>query len=112
MLLTIIKLAIIKSSNWLSKTLTNKNLEITSECNAVICCSLNETFGLSVAEGMFMGHVVLRNNAAGVDEQLKENVNGYLIDHTDVAQFAGQIAKVLNKNTLSDSDLQKMGAAS
>ncbi len=59
-----------------------------------------------------MGHVVLRNNSAGVDEQLKEGVNGYFIDHTDVPKFASQIEKILNKDTVSDNDLQKMGAAS
>lgn len=86
-------------------------LAVTHKCNVVICCSLNETFNLSIAEGMCMGHVVLRNNTAGVDEQLKENVNGYFIDHTDIAQFARQIEKILNKKT-SNQVLKKMGIAS
>jgi glycosyltransferase involved in cell wall biosynthesis len=87
-------------------------LEITSKCNAVICCSLNETFALYVAEGMLMGHVVLRNNSAGMDEQLADGKNGYFIDHTDVKQFAGVIEKLLNKKKTSDADLQKMGLVS
>jgi glycosyltransferase involved in cell wall biosynthesis len=87
-------------------------LDVTSKCNAVICCSLNETFALYVAESMFMGHVVLRNNSAGVDEQLQDGVNGYLIDHTDIKQFAAVIEKILNKETNSDKQLQSMGAAS
>jgi len=88
-----------------------KALAITAKCNAVICCSLNETFGLYVAEAMVMGHVVLRNNCAGVDEQLENGVNGYLVDHTDIKQFAGVIEKVLNKST-SNTRLQTMGKAS
>ncbi len=89
-----------------------KALLVTAKCNAVICCSLNETFGLYVAEGMFMGHVVLRNNSAGVDEQLEVGVNGYFIDHTDIKQFAATIEKILNKSSLSDEKLQAMGLAS
>jgi glycosyltransferase involved in cell wall biosynthesis len=86
-------------------------LEITSMCNVVICCSLNETFGLYVAEAMLMGHVVLRNNSAGVDEQLVNGENGYLIDHKDIKHFAKIIDKILNKKT-SNSSLQNMGKTS
>lgn len=82
-------------------------LEIANKCNVVICCSLNETFALYVAEGMLMGHVVLRNNTAGVDEQLVEGRNGYLI--TDqIPQFASVLEKLLNKAT-SEASLQGMG---
>ena len=89
----------------------NEAMSVTAACNAVICCSLNETFGLYIAEGMFMGHVVLRNNSAGMDEQLRDGENGYFIDHTDIKQFSKVIEKLLNKKT-SDQDLQNMGAAS
>jgi glycosyltransferase involved in cell wall biosynthesis len=87
-------------------------LEVTAACNAVICCSLNETFALYVAEGMLMGHVVLRNDSAGIDEQLQDGKNGYFIDHTNITQFAGVLEKLLNKKTTSDEALQKMGALS
>ncbi len=87
-------------------------LAVTAGCNVVICCSLNETFGLYIAEGMFMGHVVLRNNSAGIDEQLQDGVNGYFIDHTNIKQFAGIIEKLLNKKTTSDTTLAAMGQAS
>jgi len=83
-------------------------LDITSKCNAVICCSLNETFGLYVAEGMLMGHIVLRNNTAGVDEQLQEGVNGYMIDHTNILKFAKTLEKILNVSTVSNEDLLQM----
>src|SRR5690606_15431348 len=90
----------------------NEALDITANCNAVICCSLNETFGLYVAEGMLMGHIVLRNNSAGVDEQLRDGKNGYAIDHKNIKQFASKIEKILNKETSSDESLRKMGLKS
>lgn len=89
-----------------------KVLEVTKSCNAVICCSLNETFALYVAEGMYMGHVVLRNGSAGVDEQLQDGKNGYFINQEDINQFASAIEKILNKKTNSNHDLQKMGELS
>ena len=87
-------------------------LEITRRCNAVICCSFNEALPLYVIEGMRMGHVVLRNDAGGMEEQLDEGVNGFRIDSRDVKQFASVLEVVLNRKTMSDSRLQAMGRAS
>ncbi len=93
-------------------TTRDEALSITAQCNAVICCSLNETFALYVAEGMFMGHVVLRNDTAGVDEQLKEGINGYRISNDNIIDFSATLEKILNKHVTSEKDLQKMGRAS
>ena len=87
-------------------------LDITHKCNVVLCCSLNETFGLYIAEGMLMGHVVLRNNSAGVDEQLVDGKNGYLIDHQDINSISSAIEKLADKGRVSNSDLVNMGATS
>lgn len=92
--------------------LVEEALEVTKKCNAVICCSLNETFALYVAEGMFMGHIVLRNNSAGMEEQLHEGKNGYYIDSQNINQFAKVIEKILNKKTMTNSQLRRMGAES
>ncbi len=109
---------------WIGESLLGKRIELhpmmprnsalrsAAKCNVTICCSLNETFGLYVAEGMQMGHVILRNNSAGIDEQLKEGVNGYKIDHTDVRQFADTIEKLLNKDKSSNKKLAAMGQTS
>lgn len=86
-------------------------LEIAQKSNVVICCSLNETFGLYIAEGMLMGHIVLRNTCAGLDEQLEDGKNGYLFDHTDIVDFAKKIEKLLNKET-SATELVKMSVYS
>lgn len=87
-------------------------LKITAKCNAVICCSLNETFGLYIAEGMMMGHIVLRNNSAGMDEQLVDGKNGYLINHTDIGDFSEKIGYLLNKSKNTNKDLLSMSRAS
>jgi glycosyltransferase involved in cell wall biosynthesis len=89
-----------------------KSLEITRGCNAVICCSFTETGPLYVIEGMSCGHIVLRNNAGGIEEQLDDGVNGFRIDSTDITQFAGVLARMLNKRTMADSRLHAMGRAS
>jgi glycosyltransferase involved in cell wall biosynthesis len=87
-------------------------LEITASCNAVISCSVSETFGLSVAEAMLMHHVVLRNDTGGVDEQLRDGVNGYSIGRGDPTRFAAAIETLLNRDTTTNADLQRMGATS
>jgi len=89
-----------------------KSLEITRACNAVICCSFNEALPLYVLEGMSTGHIVLRNDAGGLEEQLDETVNGFRIDSSDVKQFAGVLEVVLNKHSMTDQRLQAMGRAS
>jgi len=83
-----------------------------AHCNAVICCSLMEAFGLYVAEGMYMGHVVLRNDCSGVDEQLRPGVNGYLLKDGDLQQFADVIERMLNRSKTTNEQLRQMGQAS
>jgi glycosyltransferase involved in cell wall biosynthesis len=89
-----------------------RSLEITRDCNAVICCSFNEALPLYVIEGMCSGHIVLRNRGGGMEEQLDDGVNGFRIDSTDIRQFARVLERVLNKRTMPDSRLQTMGRAS
>lgn len=90
----------------------SKALKIAHSCNAVICSSLHETYALYVAEGMLMGHIVLRSDVGGIDEQLQEGVNGYFIDTNSIAQYASVIEKLLNKKTTSNKALLAMSNAS
>ncbi|MFZ1301785.1 MAG: glycosyltransferase [Candidatus Microsaccharimonas sp.] len=90
----------------------NKALKIAHESNVVICCSLHETYALYVAENMLMGSIVLRNDVGGIDEQLKDGVNGHLINTKDIKKFAAVIEKMLNKNTTSNESLLSMSNAS
>lgn len=86
-------------------------MDITASCNATICCSLNETFGLYVAEGMMMGHVLLRNHSSGMSEQIVDGKNGFVIDSNNLDSFAQAIARLLDKK-LTNSTLLKMSEAS
>lgn len=87
-------------------------MQLTSKCNVTICSSLNETFALFVAEGMLMGHVILRNKSSGYHEQIKDGENGYLVDTMDIEKFADAIEKLLNKDGLSNSKLASMSQKS
>jgi glycosyltransferase involved in cell wall biosynthesis len=86
-------------------------LELTYGCNASICCALYEGFPLYVAEGMAMGHVLIRNDSGGREEQLEDGVNGYAISD-DVGEFAAVLERLLNRESTTDSDLWRMGDAS
>jgi len=87
-------------------------MRLTSECNVTVCSSLNETFGLFVAEGMLMGHVVLRNKSSGYQEQMQDGKNGYIVDTLNVDKFADAIEKLLNKEQLSAAALANMSQTS
>jgi glycosyltransferase involved in cell wall biosynthesis len=87
-------------------------LRIARECNVVVCSSLNESFGLYVAEAMATGHVILRGRTGGMEEQLRQGVNGYEVDTSDPRQFASMIEAILDKETTSNEQLREMGRMS
>lgn len=93
------------------KVTLERSLEITSKCNITICPSLNETFALFVAEGMQMGHVILRNHSSGWQEQMCNGKNGFLFDDLNIKDLAKKISLVLDRKTSSDT-LLKMGLES
>ncbi len=101
-----------KSFRVLGEISHEESLAITRECNAVICCSFNEALPLYVLEAMSVGHIVIRNNCGGLEEQLDEGVNGFRIDSSDVRQFASVLEQVLNKRSMKNRQLQAMGRAS
>jgi glycosyltransferase involved in cell wall biosynthesis len=88
-----------------------KAMEVTYRSNVTICCSLNETFALFVAEGMLMNHVILRNHTSGFEEQLRDGINGFSIDEGDLNDFASKIAQLLDKD-MSGATLKEMGSES
>ncbi len=94
------------------KVARDEVLALTRQCNVVICSSINETFAMFVAEGMAMGHVVLRTETGGAAEQLNVGENGYAIDTGDIVQFAGVIEELLNRQKTPNERLQAMGRMS
>ena len=89
-----------------------KALEITHGCNLTVCSSLNETFALFVAEGMAMGHPILRNESSGWSEQINDKLNGYKFDMLDIESLASKIELLLNTEATSNDDLKKMSEES
>ena len=85
-------------------------MALSRAANVSVCCSINETFALYIAEGMLMGHVILRNDSAGREEQLRDGENGYFVTD-DVKQFAAQIERLANHAT-SNEELAAMGRRS
>ena len=83
-----------------------KALNITNLCNVTVCASLNETFALFVAEGMLMGHVILRNRSSGWQEQMIDGKNGYISGNLNIEDLADNIEKILNKNFSSEKLLE------
>jgi glycosyltransferase involved in cell wall biosynthesis len=82
--------------------------KVQEKCNVSVCTSLGETFGLSIAEGMVLGHVVLRNNTGGHTEQVRDGFNGFLFERGDILGLAKKLERLLNKRTTSNNTLAEM----
>jgi len=86
-------------------------LEIARSCNVTICTSFTEAFPLFVAEGMLMGHVLVRNLAAGHEEQLQDGVNGFLVDTSSLDALVNAFGNIRDRR-ISNEQLQRMSLAS
>jgi glycosyltransferase involved in cell wall biosynthesis len=82
-------------------------LRIMSKANVVLCCAVYEAFGLYISESMAMGHVVLRNSAAGMEEQLEDGRNGLWIGDQDQAAFVAALRRVLDRQATGDDELAR-----
>jgi glycosyltransferase involved in cell wall biosynthesis len=94
------------------KVARTEALDAIASCNVAICYSLRECLPANIQESMFMGHVVLRNDCSGIDEQLEEGRNGWLLDSADIGQFADTLETVLNRETTTNARLAAMGRRS
>lgn len=88
------------------------DLEVVSKGNMTICYSLAECLPLFVFEGMIAGHPILRNDSSGMEEQLVEGKNGYLLHTNDYPSLVHVIETVLNKKKTSDESLANMSRES
>ncbi len=89
----------------------NTALDIANKCNVTVCSSLNETFALYVAEGMLMGHPILRNTTSGWQEQIVDGANGFKFDTLKIDELAAAIERILNKS-LNGKELVRMSSES
>lgn len=70
--------------------------------------SLREGFGLTVAEAMWKGRPVVGSAVGGIQDQVREGVDGLLIaDPHDLAAFASAVRTLLTDRVLA----QRMGTA-
>ncbi|NOR84731.1 glycosyltransferase [archaeon] len=77
-------------------------LELYNTSDLVALCSKNEGFGLSITEAMACGNPIVGTNAGGIPIQVKDGINGYLVNVEDIDTTSKQIIKIL-----SDSKLRK-----
>ena len=80
-------------------------LALMNKANVVLCCAVYEAFGLYISESMAMGQVVLRNSAAGMEEQLEDGRNGLWIGDQDQDRFVQALRQVLDRTLTSDDQL-------
>src|SRR5207245_4101520 len=93
----------------LPKVSRSEALGAIASCSVGISYSLRECLPANIQESMFMGHVVLRNDCSGIDEQLEVGRNGWLLDSADIGQFADTLETVLNREKTTNAQLAAMG---
>lgn len=78
--------------------------------NVTICYSLKEAMGIFVYEGMAMGHVIIRNETPGLEEQLDKN--GLFASSNNFGDLVLAIEKLANTEKTSDAELLEMSSKS
>ncbi len=74
--------------------------ELYNSVDLVALCSKNEGFGLSVTEGMACGNPVVGTNVGGIPLQIKDDLNGYLVEVNDHKKTAQAIISILEDDGL------------
>lgn len=97
---------------WYGRVTKEEIFGIYLKSNMTLCYSIRECLPLFVFEGMIAGHPILRNDSSGMEEQLVEGKNGYLLDSSDYEQVKAMIEKMLDKRKTTDKQLEKMSKAS
>jgi glycosyltransferase involved in cell wall biosynthesis len=88
----------------------NRCWELITQSNLTVCASFMECLPISVYEGMFAGHVLVRNGCSGVDEQL--DGNGVYFEKTSFEGLVGALEQIHNREKTSDEALSRMSARS
>lgn len=83
-----------------------------AKTNVNIVYSRAEALPLNVFESMYMGSVLLRNDCSGVDEQLLEGENGWLLDSKNLSQVVMRLETILNKEKTPNKQLLSMAQKS
>jgi trehalose synthase len=74
----------------------------------VVQKSLQEGFGLTVAEAMWKARPVVASRVGGIQDQIEDHVSGVLIDDPrDLATFGAAIVQLLDQ----PAEAERLGAA-
>ena len=67
----------------------------------IIQKSLREGFGLSVTEALWKGKLVVASNVGSIPIQIKDGINGFLVESHDTEKFAEKIIEILQEPELA-----------
>ena len=87
-------------------------LKILDSQHALISISEFETLPKVVTEALVAGMIILRNSTSGVDEQLLDGGNGYLVDEVIFGDLEKKIMSLLDPEIHSPAELMKMASIS
>ena len=68
----------------------------------VVQKSLAEGFGLTVAEALWKGRPVVAAGVGGIQSQVLDEVDGLLVDPTDLPSFGHAVSRMLTDPELAD----------
>ncbi|HEY3782972.1 MAG TPA: glycosyltransferase family 4 protein [Fimbriimonadaceae bacterium] len=94
------------------KVSREESLALIKAANISICYSLRESLPMSIFEGMIAGHPLLRNDCSGLEEQLKEGQNGFLLPSSNFEGLVGVIERILSREKTSNEQLASMSQES
>ncbi|HSJ53361.1 MAG TPA: glycosyltransferase family 4 protein [Anaerolineae bacterium] len=67
-----------------------------ASCSVYVMPSAGEGFGIAFLEAMAHGRPVVAARAGGVPELVQHGINGFLVDHGDVAQLTATLWRLLD----------------
>ncbi|MBI4143257.1 glycosyltransferase, partial [Candidatus Woesearchaeota archaeon] len=73
-----------------------------NSADIVALTSKNEGFGLAVTEGMACGKPIIGTNVPGIAHQVKDGINGFLIEVGDFEKTADRILELLRNEKLRE----------
>jgi len=75
---------------------TNDSGEVFRQADILVHGSLSECMSISILEALSWGLPVIANDIAGMDEIIRDGVNGYLVKTGDIGMLAERISFLLN----------------
>ena len=69
--------------------------------SVIIQKSIREGFGLTVTEALWKGTPVVASNIGGIKLQIKDGINGFLLDPHDIDGFAKRVIQILKDKELA-----------